>query len=398
MIQIRPHKIVEYQREDAPVDRVGRRVINRKIEKYLGEGFILPSNIRTDEFDWRLITRQGKIAKRMRKFFLKVEREKLFYLSREKMDNVISDIGQDARNHADSSELFYYDIVDNFNWNAGQFGDSGSCFWGGNDSARGLMEENGGMAIRFFQLDESLIISKEHEHCCKRYRLPGREHFVGIGRAWLMPYDNGYTIFNAYGDNILVKIARILSVQFGLEYTSVDVKNNGTGGGTIWINGDTGYHLYNPNSYVLSEVDFNIYEEEQYEYFCEQCEEGTNEGNFHNDICYCNQCYSEYIIDCERCMSSMERENESYYLDGEQESVCEDCWNNHVSHCEKCQEEYYDSNTQQVEEAGGEVTYCDSCANYHATHCEDCACLYATDFIIEHNEEEHTEEVQNETA
>ena len=85
-------------------------------------------------------------------------------------------IGNIARKHLLVEDTYTIDFTDNFDWDAGDFGDYGSCFWGDNSGAREIMEGEGVIAIRFYDEDR------------------------GTGRAWLYELsDSAWLLFNAYG-------------------------------------------------------------------------------------------------------------------------------------------------------------------------------------------------------
>ena len=70
-----------------------------------------------------------------------------------------------------------------FDWTAGDYGDDGSCFTSRGGCRRGalcIIRDNGGYAIRFYKGGE------------------------GSGRAWVVPYNDSWVLFNAYGIDLSV--------------------------------------------------------------------------------------------------------------------------------------------------------------------------------------------------
>jgi hypothetical protein len=93
-------------------------------------------------------------------------------------------------------------IVDDFNWKSGEFGDSGSCFWGGRDFSRTVIKDNGGRAIQV------------------------RHNKKGIARAWIGKSDEGVPVlFNAYGAN-LSSMAKMLANASGGFASKINIPNN----------------------------------------------------------------------------------------------------------------------------------------------------------------------------
>lgn len=86
-------------------------------------------------------------------------------------------IGNIARKHLLVDDSYTIDFTDTFDWEPGDFGDYGSCFWAANRFAREVMEEEGVIAIRFYDEDGK-----------------------GFGRAWLYEVSSdAWVLFNAYG-------------------------------------------------------------------------------------------------------------------------------------------------------------------------------------------------------
>ena len=74
-------------------------------------------------------------------------------------------------------ERYSFEVVDKVEWKAGDFGDVYSCFWESKPWSVPMILGHGGRAIRFFAQDDH----------------------VGLGRAWMLPYQRGWIVFNGYG-------------------------------------------------------------------------------------------------------------------------------------------------------------------------------------------------------
>ncbi len=144
----------------------------------------------------------------------------------------IQEIGNIARSHSSDAMSYDFEFVARIDWEAGAFGDDGSCWWGEYEEARSLLIDNGGRAVRFYR------------------------DGAGIGRAWMAPYNETlYILFNGYGfvgDSTLV-IARIVAEFLGLSYKRIELENHN---GLMFINNDTGY-LIGPHD-MIAPVDTHL--------------------------------------------------------------------------------------------------------------------------------------------
>jgi len=160
---------------------------------------------------------RGKFPKRGAQYYKKVHNLKA-------PDSFIEEIGNIARAHSEEISVYHFDFVDRFDWQDGDFGDDGSCFWGSNATARDMLHDNGAHAIRFFN---------------KKGR--------GIARAWVVPLEKEgvYFLFNGYGfpGNPTLTIAQAFARFTELRYQSVVLTNNGSEDDTLWINGGSGYFI-----------------------------------------------------------------------------------------------------------------------------------------------------------
>lgn len=144
-------------------------------------------------------------------------------------------IGNQVARHCDPETTWYFDFTSHFNWERGDFGDDGSCFWGDRISNKNLMEYNNYQAVRFFS--EPKINSY------------GPKVRNGLARAWVTPIgitpDNRYPgsiiIFNGYakrGTPLDTRgIGRVLATYFNVYYRWVRIVNHGSATGTLWLNG-----------------------------------------------------------------------------------------------------------------------------------------------------------------
>lgn len=128
-------------------------------------------------------------------------------------------IGQIARAHSASRLAYQFVVTRELYWRAGDYGDYGSCIMHANSHALQAMADAGVYAMRFHHADGT-----------------------GYARAWLMPYGDGFVLWNGYGLP-LVEIARVLAEYLGVDYASCRVNNNGDTDGVVWVNGGRGYFV-----------------------------------------------------------------------------------------------------------------------------------------------------------
>jgi hypothetical protein len=175
-----------------------------------------------DDWDWvwNVTERKeytGRFPRRARNYYFKTYKLKC-------PDKFIEQIGNAAREHSENRTQYSFEFVDRLDWEEGDFGDDGSCFWDDNQGARRMLEDNGAIAVRFYDPDKT---------------------DTGIARAWMYPMEAEgiYLLFNGYGfaGNPTLTIARVVSRFLGRRYKGIALTNNGYDEGTLWINGGWGY-------------------------------------------------------------------------------------------------------------------------------------------------------------
>jgi len=256
----------------------------------------------------------------------------------------LSEIGNLAAQHSVRNETYFCAIVDDFDWSDGDFGDGGSCYWGGNAGALDMLKDNGGRAILFWR-DEA--------------------HTTGFARAWVVPFEDCYVVFNGYGLETL-PIARVLSAHLGhAYYRRINFANNGASAGTLWINGGTAW-LVGPQSSVveIDSIDLD-WEEPEVSLSCERCGDSINE-DYHshapdgND--YCEHCYCEHVSYCEHCSEDVWAEEAQSDPNGD--TICDDCYRAKCSSCEGCDDSFWNRDMKDG--------YCPDCHLEKYSDCEEC--------------------------
>jgi hypothetical protein len=167
-----------------------------------------------------------------------------------------------------TKEEICFDFVSKIDWRPGEFGDGGSCLWGGRESGRYAMERsNDFYAVRLFKK-----IPKKQLGYYKAYYIDKDDPeavYTGYARCWLWKYmvqkksekliinNNMYVIFNAYGTNSLKVFSNLLSDYFGVDKKGIKLTNNDQTGGNIYINHGIGL-LIGPQEIIqdITSIDF----------------------------------------------------------------------------------------------------------------------------------------------
>lgn len=269
-----------------------------------------------DGWQWTWIVQKGEFAgtlpKRIRNYYFKTHGIKC-------PDSFIEKIGNIARQHTDSNTVYRFEIVDEFDWQAGDYGDMGSCYWGGNAGARIMLRENGGMAICFMT-----------------------DSGTGYARAWLVEIDdNLFVIFNGYGFErgayATLTIARVFATFMTLTYKKIALDNST--GNTLYINSNAGYIIGTPEAIEgISDWDFEW--DDMSAYSCYNCGRSLDEYEGYtgaDDENYCENCFYEYFDRCERCDGTYNNEDIEY-IESVHEHICRYCRADNFDLCNGCDE------------------------------------------------------------
>jgi hypothetical protein len=351
------------------VDSTGQLLIREKIADYTGVG--LP-----DDWDWSAKVGGrgeyvGTLAKRIGKYV---------YQNGSKLpSDCLGAIGSIAGEHTPKALSYWYDITDEFDWCAGDYGDDGSCFFGGcRNSARETMLENGALAIRLY-----------------RTREDGKAG-SGNGRGWIMPKRVGWDVetsdghtataadswvlFNVYGPTSYAVVARILSTIGDCSYRQVSLRNEGARDGHIWINSSGWLIGAEENVNGIHSLDMQIPGGER----CADCNDLLDGDGIYvesqGNVC---ECCAENYFHCSCCdeMHHHDCENE-VFRDGCEEYVCDICRERHYSHCNDCGNYHSDNDVADCNGSmvcykcrteSGDYVECEECGEW--THIDHSACL-----------------------
>lgn len=273
----------------------------------------------------------------------------------------MGNLGDIASRHCmKDGEFINMDFTRTFEWEDGDFGDSGSCFWGERSKAREMLSEGGCFAMRLFRQWGDLD--------------------SGFARAWIGDraiYHDGhktlaYIVFNGYGKTAL-EMARILARHLGagMSYHAITLKNNGRSDGTLYINGGTGF-IVGPKELIkgIYAHDFEIADGSVH---CCNCQclitDIDDQISAGGDI-YCPDCIDKFYEYCHECDTLTKLDYLTYVTNqfGENDGYCPRCKEKYLSLCAECGEVYRDEDGTECE---GE-RYCEECAGKYIYVCDDC--------------------------
>jgi hypothetical protein len=223
-------------------------------------------------------------------------------------------VGNLAREHSVDLQNFEFDFTDRIDWDHGDFGDEGSCFWEDHDEARTALNR-----------------------CENAYAMRFYNDGMGCGRVLVLSLSSmdSFVLFNAYGIS-LAKAAFILSILTKGQYAKVDVYNFGKENGLIWINGGTGYIVAPEGSNLLkkTEIDLKIYGDT-----CYNCGEfiGEDDSSYpYGETVVCGMCYDLWYTTCTYCSDTCQSDS-AYAIDPDT-VLCGFCFNRNFKECVECGE------------------------------------------------------------
>lgn len=315
----------------------------------------------------------GKFAKRVRAYILK---EQGFPLP----EKFIQDLGQIAGRYSDQSTGTVLRFVDTFDWNAGDFGDPHSCFWGGREEARVMLKDHGAWAVQLFTTD-SIDAGTP----------------AGYARMWIVrnfPISGVWTMFNGYGYNMgdpSMTIARLMVNLIGeTQFREIKLRNHKTTDGTLYINSGNGYVIGEPATPLKEKYDFDW--PEKILGSCCHCDDDIYEDDDHESIddrLYCESCWSNHVHydniadehfdpDYEDAVYMMRRTHNGRFFEEYVMLSTADRYGEVCDHCDKCYEAEY---MMYVETAN--LNLCSECYSENVVCCDNCG----TDHVTEDMEE-----------
>lgn len=287
-------------------------------------------------------------------------------------DETKSKIGTVASEGEDNF-TYHFEIIkleDGVWWEDGDFGDGGSCYWGNNSGARDMLVDNGAYAVRTYGNRDDYNSS---------YR-------SGNGRAWLWPLgDDKLIIWNGYmnsGDHYgreTRHFAGMLAEFLGVPHKRINLRNNRDTCGTLYINSGKGF-VIGETPEDFKSYDFAWTDIEQY--VCERCGDSVYEPIFFHSDAYCEYCYNESFVTCDRC-EEMTWSDESYYVESNNTNVCWGCYNYHHEECAECSEMFEEDDLYENPDNRNQHV-CRDCRNEIQTRIEEEEAMRQEEEEVEH--------------
>ena len=382
------------------------------------------SNILRDEVGRDVINKSGKYNVRLKKIL------KQKYKVKSLTENDYCKLSTLFGDWLETSKL-HFCFADKFDWQDGEFGDGGSCFWGDRASGRDTLEYYHALAIKFYKTDKD-------------------RDTRGVGRAWIARIrerdnvDGAVVMFNRYGVPRSIEdiVLALKCVDKDFVFKHVYLTNEGTSHGDLYINGDAVAVSYEELYMERVELGYSIrkgvYTEQCNGFTCTYCGDRVDEDHtcFIGDEALCETCADKHTIFCEECNETRWRDG-SVELVGCNGRVCSDCLDrydytqcavccdyerldamrvstNRDQLCSNCAKKLYtcdicnllidDNNDTEhrVESEDGRQVYtlCDSCVDECTFTCEKCDKTFYDDRGINKEDicQECREEIEYESS
>lgn len=333
---------------------------------------------------YELVNKSGKLNKRISSYMYKTYGLKL-------SDKDVSELGNMIYKFTASEQSSLVDLTQDFDWDDGQFGHDGSCYWGDYAESRDMIESANGFCLRYYE-------SMEDDN--------------GIGRTWIIPMSDNQSIviFNAYGCR-LEQSAAILAKLLATDDTPyvwnrLNLHNhhdscrpyiNSNLGIVVTPKGSQldGISSYDINLRIVQGKFYDMCNEDRY--ICENCGNGVNE----DDVCfnsdgeaYCRDCYNELYYNCEHCGREVYREDGTYYNDY---VYCTRCADRYLIPCDRCGETLHVQYDNII--TYNEDHYCESCADrMDIAMCDGCNEYFDSCDLTEHEHEYFCDDCLPESA
>jgi hypothetical protein len=273
MFSLTPKKLSCYT-VGGQVSTAGQELIANTIHATLSEcgGSMLPESglvpVLLDSLDWRVrLPEAPSFSRRVSKQLYTTHKVKL-------PPKILQRIGNLAEEYSSGKHRVHWDVVSYIDWDAGDFGDNGSCYWTCREEDRLLLDVCGlSGAVRTFE--------------------NGGEWASGTGRCWFVNQPDGVVLFNAYGDDLTL-FAEIVADHLNGNYRKIALDWNGRAD-SIYINGDKGILVYPRGMRAPSEIDLHGLLDE----ICPTCgaEWDTDQWYSYEKLKLCKRC----SCNCSKC-------------------------------------------------------------------------------------------------
>ncbi len=349
----------------------------------------------------------------------------------------ISAIGNLARRHTVKAKDFIFDFTDAFDWEDGDFGDGGSCYWGGRRGARTMLADHNSLAIRFFDYPECTCdchrrcrgCENEHVNCdCGCHRSQTLHYCTNCLRASFHRYCPGceeYVDIDIETTPILCNdcVSGHKSCKCNCHNASVAEKERPCcgefhrhshaieGSGRAWVVFPTANEWKNEELHrIESDVDacavYNSYgpplettaqviarylggfSYKEVKMFNNKSTEGTLWINNSKCVVVGKSTETDKVgrvslqweneDECEHnCVACGDGIEEPQWHDDE--PYCESCYGERFRQCHWCENDFDRESLVTV----GDEDYCERCMDRHFTQCEDCEEYHSNDDVTE---------------
>lgn len=286
-----------------------------------------------EQFDWVWLVERGELSgtfpKRVAKHYRRAYNIKC-------PDSFIAEIGNLSKRHSEEGETFRFDFTSRIDWQEGEFGDDGSCFWDDRAGAKAMLQDNHGLAIRFYD----------------QYGGP-------LGRAlFFRMHFRRHVVWNGYGfpGDATLTITRVMSGFLGLPYGQIELRNCGTASGVMWINGGRAF-MVAPDDYLAITRGIDLCWEEQHKSCCHHC--GILLPLYEirygpDNKAFCDDCFGDHCAYCDFCDGTYWSDEVRYTDHGD---VCDWCFQREFTSCEVCDDDIHRDNADTFRN----MTVCISC-------------------------------------
>lgn len=306
-----------------------------------------------------------------------------------KLDSqLLSILGGELGKLNSDTQVKYIQLLDGIDWESGQFGDYGSCFWGSNSGAKDMLGEVGSLSLKVYSTNEPKNNHSQDYHCdyrCIDSDSVDNDTIYSNSRCWIIPHKRGLILFNGYGYELITQV-RLLSTLLGVSYKKIQLSNNGSGTDTLYINSDMGYLLGNQCD-ICNTDSINLSIDDKDSQDCEECGCSYRQDDltYMDDRNLCNDCLSDNYTYCE-CCSEYKCNDDIYYIQDDNQNYCRYHYNRHDGfQCESCDEFKLGDNTRHyiIFDNDGESNYledvCEECCESNYYHCDICGKHYESE-------------------
>jgi len=282
------------------------------------------------DFDWTWKTAKGKLPKRIERYLVN-ETDATITVT---IADALMKLGNQVAACIPPDETVEFAFTEKLTWKNGDFGDSGSCFWGGSVAHRGILQDNGARAVQFFK--------------------DGK----GYARCWCVEYEGSPLLFNGYGLTT-EQISAVVS-----EFLDANVYRCTLRLGDVYTNGDGAWYISKTPA-KRKEISMPY----KQKFTCKHCGQTTEEGDGKNlgfdektlrNHVICKAC-QKIIISCPVCQGTWKKEDlvkKHYELVNTDGLTCPKCTSAIFLLCAKCEEPLLESEGVWKKEGTSERRYC----------------------------------------